>query len=51
MICGQLDRLKPKLARPALPTHVNMNRLVAIETIKEEPVRSRDMRIEGVSVN
>jgi len=39
----QLDRLKPELTRPVFPTYMNVNRLIAVEAIEEEPVWSRDI--------
>lgn len=37
-------RFKPKLARAAIALNMHMHGLVAIEAIKEQPVRSRDIR-------
>src|SRR2546430_17053946 len=38
----QLDRLKPEVTRPAFPKYMNVNRLIAVEAIEEEPVEARD---------
>jgi hypothetical protein len=40
MISSQDQRLEPEFAGHALPFHMNMNRLVAIEAIEIEPILS-----------
>lgn len=43
VICCKLNGFKPEFTRPVFSPNVHMNRLITVKTIKEEPVRSRDV--------
>src|SRR4030095_7325489 len=38
VVAGKRDRLEPKLAHGALPADVHVLRLMAVETVEEEPI-------------
>jgi hypothetical protein len=46
-VCSKCKWLDPELAALAVAFHVHMRRLIAIETIEEESVRSGDVRNGG----
>jgi hypothetical protein len=43
VICCKLNGLKPELTRLPFPSDVDVNRLVAVKAIKEEPIGSGDV--------
>jgi len=43
VVCCKLNGLKPELTRLPFPPDVDVNRLVAVKAIKEEPIGSGDV--------
>jgi hypothetical protein len=50
VICCKLNGFKPKLTRLVFSSDVDMNGLVAVKTIKEEPIWSGDVFDSGHSM-
>jgi hypothetical protein len=44
VIVAQDDGFQPEFADGAIPTHVDMLRLITVETVKEQPIRTRNSR-------
>jgi hypothetical protein len=43
VVCRQFDRVKPEFASSLFTPDVYVHRLITIEAVEEEPVRSRDV--------